>query len=155
MDTREKEAEAAGIMLTRRRVVHGAAVAAAARFLPRPGSSEAADAPTSASRVRPGDTAWPSASEWEGLKRSVEGRLIAVQPPLEVCRADPDGAACRNLFKELKNPYYIGDSPALTQTCGWVDAWTAEPSVYAVAARKTADVVAAVNFAREKICAWS
>ncbi|MEP7101804.1 MAG: FAD-binding oxidoreductase, partial [Burkholderiales bacterium] len=42
-----------------------------------------------------------------------------------------------------------GDSPALTQTLGWVDAWTSRTSAYAVAARTNADVVAAVNFARE------
>jgi FAD/FMN-containing dehydrogenase len=59
------------------------------------------------------------------------------------------GAACRDVFKELKNPYYIGDDLSLTQTTGWVDAWTMQPSVYAVAARRTDDVVAAVNFARE------
>ncbi len=136
-------------MLTRRRLVHGAAVLAVARsFAPR--SSQAAAAPTAASRVRPGDPGWPSASEWERLRQSVKGQLIAVQSPLDACRADSDGAACRALFRELKNPYFIGDSPALTQTCGWVDAWTAEPSVYAVAAQKTADVVAAVNFVREK-----
>lgn len=97
--------------------------------------------------TRPG---WPSATEWEGLRQRVEGQLIAVQSPLDACRSHPDGDACRALFKELKNPYFIGDSPALTQTCGWVDAWTAQPSVYAVAARKTAHVVAAVNFARDK-----
>jgi FAD/FMN-containing dehydrogenase len=80
----------------------------------------------------------------------VDGQLIAVQSPLDACRANPDGEPCRTLFKELKNPYFIGDSPALTQTCGWIDAWTAEPSIYAVAAQETAHVVAAVNFAREK-----
>lgn len=37
----------------------------------------------------------------------------------------------------------------MTQTLGWADAWTSQPSVYAMAARKTEDVVAAVNFARE------
>lgn len=37
---------------------------------------------------------------------------------------------------------------ALTQTCGWLNAWTAQPSAYAVAAQETADVVAAVKFAR-------
>jgi FAD/FMN-containing dehydrogenase len=37
----------------------------------------------------------------------------------------------------------------MTQTSGWVGAWTSRPSIYAVAARKTEDVVAAVNFARE------
>src|SRR5207248_593311 len=46
--------------------------------------------------------------------------------------------------------YYIGDEPGLTQTCGWVDAWTSTPSVYAVAAANTSDIIAAVNFAREK-----
>jgi FAD/FMN-containing dehydrogenase len=52
------------------------------------------------------------------------------------------------LFGRLSNPYYIGDEAGLTQTLGWVDAWTSQPSVYAVAAESTADVVAAVNFAR-------
>jgi FAD/FMN-containing dehydrogenase len=103
----------------------------------------------SASRVRPGDPGWPAAAHWEKLKQAVGGRLIELKSPLAECRAAPDGAACTELFKELKNPYYIGDQPALTQTSGWVDAWTAAPSAYAVAAAATADVVAAVNFARE------
>ena len=55
---------------------------------------------------------------------------------------------CEQLFKELKNPYYLGDEVGLTQSLGWVGAWTSEPSVYAVAAKTTNDVVAAVNFAR-------
>jgi hypothetical protein len=38
---------------------------------------------------------------------------------------------------------------ALTQTSGGVDAWTSAPSAFAVAATNNADVVAAVNFARE------
>ena len=37
----------------------------------------------------------------------------------------------------------------MTQTSGWVDAWTSQPSAYAVAAESTADVVAAVKFARD------
>ncbi len=102
-----------------------------------------------ASRVRPGDPAWPSRERWEELKGAVHGRLIALKSPLEECRNAPEGPACAELFKGLKNPYYIGDQPALTQSSGWVDAWTSRPSVYAVAAAETADVVAAVNFARE------
>jgi FAD/FMN-containing dehydrogenase len=70
----------------------------------------------------------------------------AVSP---ACQAAPDGAACQDVLKNLQNPYYIGDQPGGTQTSGWVDAWTPAPSVYAVAVRNTADVVAAVNFARE------
>ena len=59
------------------------------------------------------------------------------------------GAACRDLFRELKNPYFIGDDVALTQTTGWVDAWTSQPSAYAVAVETATDVAAAVNFARD------
>ncbi len=79
----------------------------------------------------------------------VGGRLIKVESPLPACQKDPTSASCSEFFKQLKNPYYIGDHPGLTQTSGWVDAWTSAPSVYAVAAAKTDDVVAAVNFARE------
>jgi len=75
--------------------------------------------------------------------------LVAPKSPLDACRTAPESAACSELFKELKNPYFIGDNPALTQTSGWVDAWTSAPSAYAVAAAETSDVVAAVNFARE------
>jgi FAD/FMN-containing dehydrogenase len=72
-----------------------------------------------------------------------------VKSPLAACRAAPNSAECEEFFRKLKNPYYIGDQPALTQTSGWVDAWISAPSVYAVAAARTEDVVAAVDFARE------
>jgi FAD/FMN-containing dehydrogenase len=101
------------------------------------------------SRVRPGDTNWPSEESWNRLGQAVEGRLIKVSSPLNACREAPDSPACKEIFKSLRNPYYIGDQVALTQTSGWVGAWTSQPSAYAVAARKTDDVVAAVNFARE------
>jgi FAD/FMN-containing dehydrogenase len=129
--------------------------AAAMPFLPiccsqilKPSAQGAAPS-TPTRRVRPGDPLWPSQARWESLGRQVEGRLIKVESPLAACRTDPTGASCDAVFKELKNPYYIGDQPGLTQTSGWVDAWTSAPSVYAVAAAKTEDVVAAVNFARD------
>ncbi|HET7757244.1 MAG TPA: FAD-binding oxidoreductase, partial [Steroidobacteraceae bacterium] len=46
-------------------------------------------------------------------------------------------------------PFYIGDQPAGTQVSGWLDAWTPAPSVYAVKARSSAAVAAAVDFARD------
>ncbi|HLH48635.1 MAG TPA: FAD-binding oxidoreductase [Roseiarcus sp.] len=101
------------------------------------------------SRVRPGDPGWPSDENWEQLNSEVGGRLIKVRSPLDACFEAPSGAACAQVFKELKNPYYLGDEAALTQTLGWVDAWTSRPSVYAVAAETTSDIVAAVNFARK------
>ncbi|WP_449428290.1 FAD-dependent oxidoreductase [Rhodanobacter umsongensis] len=101
------------------------------------------------SRVRPGDAAWPSAASWEALKRDVGGRLLKLESPFARCAVTPTHAACSEALAHLKNPYYLGDQPALTQTSGWVDAWISQPSAYAVAAESAADVVAAVNFARE------
>jgi len=72
-----------------------------------------------------------------------------VESPLAACIEAPESATCAHVFDSLQNPYYLGDEVGLTQTLGWVDAWTSRPSVYAVAARTTDDVVAAVNFARE------
>jgi hypothetical protein len=115
-----------------------------------PAAASGAAAPTyPARRVRPVDPAWPSPASWAQLNRGVAGRLIKVQSPLAACQNAPNSDSCREVFKELKKPFYIGDQPALTQTSGWVDGWTSSPSVYAVAATKTQDVVAAVNFARE------
>jgi hypothetical protein len=101
------------------------------------------------SRVRPGDAAWPSEESWNKLGRAVEGRLIKENSPVSACRKAPRSPACEELFKALRNPYYIAAHSGLTQTSGWVGAWTSQPSVYAVVARRTEDVVAAVNFARE------
>ena len=99
-------------------------------------------------RVRLGDPEWPSEASWDQLNRDVEGRLLKVRSPLADCVGGSPDAACEQVFKELKNPYYLGDEVGLTQSLGWVGAWTSEPSVYAVAAKTTQDVVAAVNFAR-------
>jgi FAD/FMN-containing dehydrogenase len=101
------------------------------------------------SRVRPGDPAWPSEADWNRLSRGVGGRLVEVRSPLADCIDAPTSTACAEVFKHLKNPYYLGDEVGLTQSLGWVDAWTSRPSVYAVAARTTEDIIAAVNFARE------
>src|ERR1700722_18788947 len=102
-----------------------------------------------ARRVRPADRAWPRPEDWRGLERAVGGRLVQVRSPLVHCSSAPASTACAQLFAELENPYYIGDEPGLTQTLGWVDAWTFAPSVYAVAAESAGDVAAAVDFARQ------
>jgi hypothetical protein len=113
------------------------------------GSAHGQGTARSQSRVRPGDPAWPSEADWKRLSRDVGGRLVKVQSPLAGCAAAPSSPACAQVFKELKNPYYLGDEIGLTQSLGWVDAWTSRPSMYAVSARLTDDVVAAVKFARE------
>jgi FAD/FMN-containing dehydrogenase len=119
--------------------------------LPLIGHFFAASAAVSAAapfrRVRPGDPDWPSDAAWAQLNQKLEGRLIKVESPLAACVGAPE-EACAKIFRELKNPYYLGDEASLTQTLGWTGAWTSRPSVYAVAAKSPADVVAAVNFAR-------
>jgi hypothetical protein len=99
------------------------------------------------SRVRPGQPAWPSPTAWDALKGQVGGRLQRLAAPFAGCTT-PAAAACTDAVASLGNPFAVGDQPALTQTSGWAGAWTSQPSAYAVVASSTADVVAAVNFAR-------
>jgi FAD/FMN-containing dehydrogenase len=100
-------------------------------------------------RLRPSDAAWPGADRWRSLNDAVGGNLLEVHPLFSPCEKQPRGAACPDVLSHIRNPFYIGDSCAGTQVSGWLDAWTPAASVYAVKARNTADVVAAVNFARE------
>jgi len=100
-------------------------------------------------RRRPSDANWPSKAAWQQLNDATGGNLIQVNSPLAACSATPGDAACKELFESLRNPYYIGDNPGVTQTLGWVGAWATKPSVYAVLARNAQDIAAAVNFARE------
>jgi FAD/FMN-containing dehydrogenase len=118
----------------KRRDVLGAGLALAGAALAAPSAGAAA-----AGRVRPGGPGWPSASDWDALKQATGGRLSQVTLP---DLAQPEA---KNL---LANPFYIADQPGLTESSGWLDAWRSSPSAYVVAAQNTADVVAAVTFAR-------
>jgi len=97
----------------------------------------------------PSDAGWPSQEAWKRLNDAVGGNLLPVDFPLAACTSGAGSADCKKALESLKNPYYVGDQPGLTQTLGWVDAWSTKPSVYAVAARNADDIAAAVNFARE------
>ena len=120
----------------------------AAAALPFAGIAAAQPGPRTA-LVRPGTAGWPTEGEWTELGGRVAGALLPVRSPWPACIAAPAGDACTRFFQQLKNPYFISDEAALTQALGWVDAWTSAPSAYAVEARNSADVAAAVNFARE------
>jgi hypothetical protein len=100
-------------------------------------------------RVRPSDPGWPSKEAWKRLNEAVDGNLISVDFPINACLSSSQNEEGKALTANIKNPYYIGDTPGLTQTLGWVDAWQTRPSVYAVAARYARDIAAAVDFARE------
>ncbi|MGA2411080.1 MAG: FAD-binding oxidoreductase [Candidatus Binataceae bacterium] len=106
-------------------------------------------ASTNFRRRRPCDATWPSEAAWKRLDDAVGGNLIPVNFPLDLFKTDPAGPAGKVLAENLRNPYYIGDQPGLTQTLGWAGAWATQPSVYAVAARNAHDIAEAVNFARE------
>jgi FAD binding domain len=113
------------------------------------GPRRSAAATRSLRRIRPAYPEWPPEASWDRLSQQIRGKLLKVQSPLAECMEAPSSPSCTQIFKELKNPYYLGDEVGLTQSLGWVDAWTSSPSVYAVAAETTDDVVAAVNFGRE------
>src|SRR5262249_8379424 len=99
------------------------------------------------SRVRPGDPQWPSPEDWGRLRETVGGRMLQPHSPFASCAAN---GACSEALRQIGNPYFLGDDPALTQASGWVDGWSCEPSAYAIAAETTMDVVAAINFARTR-----
>ena len=137
--------------MDRRRLLQIAAAAVA--FLPNIWSSvfdpiRAAAAARSMSRVRPSDPEWPAEASWKRLSQKIGGRLVKVQSPLSACVEAPSGPSCAQIFKEQKNPYYLGDEVGLMQTLGWIYGWTSRPSAFAVAVQTTDDIVAAVNFAR-------
>lgn len=87
------------------------------------------------------------APDWAALRRRIGNRLIDIRSPLVEC-AKHHGAGADALFARLKNPFYLSDEPSLTQTLGWVGAWTSEPSVKGVAAENTNDIAAAIDFCR-------
>lgn len=113
--------------------------------LPATGLAKGVAKTAGAGRARPGTPGWPNARQWQALRTRTGGRLLALSSPF--ARAQSEAVRAEALAG-LKNPYYIGDNPAPTQTSGWQDAWTSRASVYAVAARDAADVAAAVKFAQ-------
>lgn len=108
-----------------------------------------AGAQSVAARVRPGDADWPDAEAWAGLSRATGGRLAPVASPLTGC-ASGAADACEAVLGILNNPYHIRDEPGMAQSLGWAGAWTLQQSAWVVAAETAGDVVAAVNFARER-----
>jgi FAD/FMN-containing dehydrogenase len=95
-----------------------------------------------------GQSCWPAAADWKQLQSSLAGRLEQPQSPLQLCKTDAGSEACASVIRDLENPFAIQDLIGGTQSMGWLDAWEAEPSAYAVAAKNAQDIVAAVNFAR-------
>src|SRR5271166_2686932 len=95
-----------------------AAIPALSIFWPRLSRAAEAVVPSAglpSHRVRPSDPSWPTEAAWEKLRDEVGGHrhLIKVESPLAACVSAPDSKSCDDVFKSLKNPYYIGDNAAL------------------------------------------
>ena len=126
-------------------VLQATVLQAAALQAATPLTARAKDIKTSFVRARRGTPGWPGAREWDTLRKQTGGRLQALASPFARGQGDAVRAAA---LEGIKNPFFIGDHPALTQTSGWQDAWTSRPSAWGVAARDAQDVAAAVKFAR-------
>ena len=68
------------------------------------------------------------------LSRRFGRRLLRVESPLRACLSDPDGPACQAALQRLHNPFFLEDQPGSFHTTGWLGAFDATPSPYAVAA---------------------
>src|SRR5678816_4378099 len=97
---------------------------------------------------KPGEPCWPAERDWQELRSRLRGALEDAGSPLAPCRATPTGEACATAIRNMKNPFYLQDQAGGTESAGWLGAWAAAPSVYAVAAESAEDVAAAVDFAR-------
>lgn len=99
-------------------------------------------------RPRPDKPGWPTVPEWKGLEVGLTGKLLQPTSLIDQCRGEST-SECNRVFENIRNPYVIRDSAALTQSLGWADAWVSEPSAYVVAAEHANDVSAAITFARK------
>ena len=96
-------------------------------------------------RVRLGDPAWPSEASWDQLYHDVGDASSRCARRLRLRRRNAR-RRCEQLFKELKNPYYLGDEVGLQSRLGRrVDVGTER---LRRRRQDDADVAAAVNFAR-------
>jgi FAD/FMN-containing dehydrogenase len=92
--------------------------------------------------VNPGDAA--------DLARQFGDRLLQVRSPWHACISDSASADCAAAMASLRNPYWIEDQPGGYHTTGWLGAYEPEVCSYAVAVETSADIAAAVRFARDR-----
>lgn len=101
--------------------------------------------PTVSAPCKPDQPCWPSAADWQQLARALHGALEQPRSPFAACHEST--AACAAAIVASKNPFALQDQAGATQSTGWLGAWTAAPSAYAVAAEDASDVAVAVKFA--------
>jgi FAD/FMN-containing dehydrogenase len=101
-------------------------------------------------RCTPRSPCWPKPADWQRFAAGLHGKLEQPESPFAPCQADAAGEACAAALRSAKNPFDLQDRSGGTQSTGWLGAWTAAPSAYAVVAEDDADIAAAVDFARKR-----
>lgn len=99
---------------------------------------------------QPNQSCWPTPAVWRSFGTKLSGKLEMPESPLLPCRIDAKSESCATALKNLNNPYFVEDHPGGTQSTGWLGAWSASASNYAVAAESTNDIAEAVKFARQQ-----
>ncbi|HEX4060372.1 MAG TPA: FAD-binding oxidoreductase [Streptosporangiaceae bacterium] len=82
------------------------------------------------------------AADTAELAKLFGSRLVTVRPPVQ-------GADREAALADLLNPYFIEDEPGAYHTTGWLGAYEATHSPYAVAVESAADIATAIRFARD------
>jgi len=106
--------------------------------------------PAPVCRCTPGQPCWPSPADWQRLGASLHGKLEQPASPFEPCRTDALSPACAATMKKAKDPFFLQDQSGGTESAGWLGAWNAATSAYAVVAEDASDVAQAVDFARRQ-----
>lgn len=115
------------------------------RFLGIAAGAAAALATSRVASAAPESTpGWPSADAWQQLRAKVGRRLIRPTSPWSQLRRGMAVPA------RLLNPWFLEEQAGATQSTGMYRAWNSTPSAYAVAAESSSDIVAAVDFARQR-----
>src|SRR5436190_6162295 len=118
------------------------AACSASRVGPQQGSETAC-------RCTPDKPCWPAREDWLRFGASLHGKLEQPLSPIAACRSDFAAEACAAVIRNIKNPFYLQDQSGGTQSAGWLGAWDAATSAYAVVSDDAADIQAALNFARQ------
>lgn len=134
--------------VSRRSLLAGAGALSGAAVLGTACTSDRAWSPPIGDAVARSSTL-PAPDVWAELNDRVGGRLVRPVSPLAACESDPTGTRCAAALEALENPFFHEDHAGATQSTGWLDAWTAAVSPYAIAAESADDIAAAVDFARE------
>jgi hypothetical protein len=117
------------------------------------------------STCQPGQSCWPTDAQWKLFNMSLDGKLIAVQPPFARCfnynGQPPDQTLCNAAVSNSSNSYFRSSLPGASQEPNWeqdpnsgADCFDAKKPCelgnippYAVAATTDSDVAKAVIFA--------